>query len=415
MIIVSPGAVAGRLRAPASKSHLQRLLLAASQAPGPSVLRNPGASADGVACLGVIRALGAQVEEAPGRLVVQGGGTPQTTTLDCGESGFCLRAAAAVAALESRPMTLTGHGSLLARPMDMVLDPLRQLGASCSTGRDGLPPLVVCGPLRGGHARVDGRASSQFLSGLLLALPRAPRDTTLEVEGLRSGPYIRMTLDVLAAFGVRVEASPGLDHFRVPGGQRLRPVNLDVEGDWSGAAFLLVAGAVAGEVLVEGLNRVSSQADRAILEALEAAGAAPRWTAAGLHVERTDLRGFEFDATDCPDLFPPLAALACHAHGRTRIHGTSRLKVKESDRATALVTELSAMGATLRVEGDVLEIEGGPLTGGTVDPHNDHRIAMACAVAGLHSRDGASMEGESCVEKSYPEFFRDLASLRGGA
>ena len=414
MIRALPGAVAGRRKAPASKSHLQRLLLAACQTDGQSILRDPGASADGVACLGVIEDLGAQVENFGTRLVIQGGGRPRSGSLDCGESGFCLRAAAAVAALEARPMILGGHGSLLSRPMEMVLDPLRQLGVACET-QGGFPPITLRGPLRGGRARVDGRASSQFLSGLLLALPRAQGDSRLQVEGLRSGPYIRMTLEVLAAFGARVEASPSLDSFDIPGGQTYRPVDLAVEGDWSGAAFLLVAGAVAGDVTVEGLNPASTQADRAVLEALEAAGAAPRWEGQSLRARQGELKAFVFDATDCPDLFPPLAALAVHAQGLTRIKGAGRLKVKESDRAAALVKELSAMGARVRVEGDWMEIQGGALIGGAVDSHNDHRIAMACAVAGLRSREGATMEGEACVDKSYPDFFRDMAFLRGGS
>jgi 3-phosphoshikimate 1-carboxyvinyltransferase len=150
-------------------------------------------------------------------------------------------------------------------------------------------------------------------------------------------------------------------------------------------------------------------------EALLAAGAAPRWEAGALRVAEAGLRGFTFDATDCPDLFPPLAALACHASGTTRLKGASRLRAKESDRAAALVAELSAMGGRLRVEGDWMEIQGGYLRGGTIDAHNDHRMAMACAVAGLRSAEGARMEGEACVDKSYPEFFKDLASLRGGA
>ena len=362
----------------------------------------------------MIRDLGAQVWEEGASLVILGGGRPRSGHLDCGESGFCLRAAAAVAALEDRPMTLAGRGSLLTRPMDMLLEPLRQLGVACAT-QGGLPPLELTGPLQGGRATVDGRASSQFLSGLLLALPRAPLDSVLEVEGLRSAPYIRMTLDVLEAFGVRVEASAALDRFAIPGRQVYRPVDLGVEGDWSGAAFLLVAGAVAGEVAVAGLNPASAQADRAVLEALAAAGATPHWEGGALRVGRSRLQGFQFDATDCPDLFPPLAVLACHAEGVTRLKGAGRLKVKESDRATALVAELSALGATLRVEDDWMVIQGGPLRGGAVDAHNDHRIAMACAVAALGSREGADLTGEGSVDKSYPEFFEDLNALRGGA
>jgi len=412
MIHIAPGTVRGRLRAPASKSHLQRLILAASLADGESRILDPGSSADGQACLGVIRAMGARTSREGNLLRIAGGGAVRSRILHCGESGFCLRAAAAVAALGEVSFTLTGQGSLAVRPMAMVLDPLRQLGALCET-RGGFAPITVRGPMRGGLARVDGSASSQFLSGLLLALPRAGADSELEVAGLRSRPYVRMTLDVLAGFGAEVGVDPGFTRFRVRGGQSYRPVACAVEGDWSGAAFLLVAGAVAGEVTVDGLDSASAQADRAILAALEAAGAQVEWQGAALRVGRGELQAFEFDATDCPDLFPPLAALACHARGTSRIAGVARLGHKESDRGAALVSELSAMGAKLQVRDGSMEITGGPLAGGAVDPHNDHRMAMACAVAGLRSRNGARMEGEACVAKSYPEFFQALESIRG--
>jgi 3-phosphoshikimate 1-carboxyvinyltransferase len=412
MIHIAPGSIGGRLRAPASKSHLQRLILAASLSDGESLIHDPGRSADGAACLGVIRAMGAQVAQEGNLLRIRGGGAVRSRILHCGESGFCLRASAAVAALGAVSFTLTGDGSLATRPMTMVLDPLRQLGARCEA-RDGRAPLAVRGPLTGGRALVDGTASSQSLSGLLLALPRAGGDSELEVQGLRSGPYVRMTLDVLAGFGVAVDHDPDFSAFRVRGGQTYRPVDLAVEGDWSGAAFLLVAGAVAGEVAVDGLDPASAQADRAILEALAAAGARIEWRGTALRVATDELRAFEFDATDCPDLFPPLAALACHAKGTSLVKGVARLGHKESDRGAALVSELSALGARLRVLGDGLEITGGPLAGGTVDPHNDHRMAMACAVAGLKSRYGVNMEGEACVAKSYPDFFQALESIRG--
>lgn len=412
MIHIAPGPIAGRLRAPASKSHLQRLILAASLSEGESRIHDPGHSADGAACLGVIRAMGAQVAQEGNLLRIRGGGAVRSRILHCGESGFCLRAAAAVAALGAVSFTLMGDGSLATRPMAMVLDPLRQLGASCEA-RDGRAPLAVRGPLTGGRALVDGSASSQSLSGLLLALPRAGGDSELAVLGLRSGPYVRMTLDVLAGFGVAVEHEPDYRAFHIRGGQTYHPVDLAVEGDWSGAAFLLVAGALAGEVVVDGLDPASAQADRAILEALAAAGARIEWQGPALRVATDDLRAFAFDATDCPDLFPPLAALACHAKGTSRIKGVARLGHKESDRGTALVSELSALGARLRVRDGSLEITGGPLAGGTVDPHNDHRMAMACAVAGLKSGYGVNMEGEACVAKSYPDFFHALASIRG--
>ena len=414
MIHILPSAVSGRLKAPASKSHLQRLVLAASLCSGESRLADPGHSEDGQSCLGVIRTLGAHIQhQEGGSLLIRGGGEPRGRILDCGESGFCLRSTAAVAALGGA-FTLVGQGSLATRPMDMVLEPLRQLGVVCST-RHGFPPITIQGPIRGGRATVDGRQSSQFLSGLLLALPRAEGDSELIVDGLRSTPYVRMTLDVLKAFGAQVEVDDALSHFQVRGGQTYQPVDLGVEGDWSGAAFLLVAGVVAGDVRVDGLSAQSSQADRAVLEALAAAGADVTWEGTSLRARESDLRGFDFDATDCPDLFPPLAALACHAHGQSRIRGVGRLSQKESDRGAALVSELSALGGKLQVCGDVLEITGGPLTGGEIDPHNDHRMAMAGAVAALKSRDGVKMEGEGCVAKSYPEFFEALSFLQGGS
>jgi len=412
MIQIAPGPVSGRLRAPASKSHAQRVLIAAALAEGTSRILNPGQSADVRACLSVIQALGAQVEDRGAELLIRGGGQPSSDVLDCGESGFCLRSTSAVAALYDRRLTLQGHGSLATRPVDMVVDALRQFGVLVET-RGGCPPVIIQGPLRGGRAVVDGSSSSQFLSGLLLALPRAQGDSELEVKNLRSGPYVQMTLDVLKAFGLRAEATSDLSAFRIPGRQAYRAALVDVEGDWSGAAFPLVAGAIAGEVAVEGLLPHSAQADRAILEALEAAGATPVWGGGILHIRETPLKAFDFDATDCPDLFPPLAALACHCAGTTRILGVERLKHKESDRATALLKELGALGGKLEVQGNTMLITGASLAGGTVDSHNDHRIAMAGAVAALRSKSGVVIEGEGCVAKSYPEFFEDLAVLQG--
>ncbi len=415
MIYVEPGSLSGRLRAPASKSHAQRLLLAASLAKGESRILNPGRCQDVVACLRVIQGLGAEIISEGKNLRIRGGQRPSETVLDCGESGFCLRAASALAALSHHPHTLSGHGTLLMRPVDMVLEPLRALGAHCESSSS-RPPIQIKGPLKGGRAHVDGSASSQALSGLLLALPLAPFDSELSLESLQSAPYVRMTLDVLQDFGIRVEASPDFKRFQIPGGQAYRPGVHAVEGDWSGAAFLLAAGVLACDVdgclRLEGLKPDSSQGDRRILEALNSAGADPRWEGDCLRVQRTELKGFEFDATDCPDLFPPLAALACHAKGTSRIHGVSRLRNKESDRASMLVSELGALGGKLNIRENALEITGTRMIGGTVHAHGDHRIALCCALAALRSAQGVTILGETCVAKSYPDFFKDLAQIR---
>jgi 3-phosphoshikimate 1-carboxyvinyltransferase len=295
--------------------------------------------------------------------------------------------------------------------MGMVEAPLRALGASCSTN-GGKPPIAVQGPLSGGETEVDGASSSQFLTGLLMALPLCPNDSALHVRNLKSKPYVRMTLSLLREFGISVRHSAGLDRLEIPGRQSYRACRYSVEGDWSGASFLLVAGAVAGRVEVDGLDACSPQADRAVLEALRKAGARVRVANGRVEVSGGNLCGFEFDASDCPDLFPPLAALACSCSGESRIVGAMRLRGKESDRGEALAAELGKMGARVRLEEDSMVIRGGRLRGGKVDSHNDHRIAMACAVAALRSEKGAAITNAECVSKSYPGFFRDLESLR---
>ena len=222
-----------------------------------------------------------------------------------------------------------------------------------------------------------------------------------------------LTISLLDRFGIAIEADPGFTRFRIKGGQSYRSGEYRVEGDWSGAAFILVAAAVGGEATVEGLSPNSLQADRRVLEALRAAGAELILAEDAVTVRCGDLRAFEFDATECPDLFPPLAALGLHCAGTSRIFGAGRLKHKESDRAAALVEELSGLGAAIAVRGDVLEIAPSRVRGGTLDARNDHRIAMAGALAGLASGAGVRVEGAECVAKSYPRFFEDLESLGG--
>jgi 3-phosphoshikimate 1-carboxyvinyltransferase len=290
--------------------------------------------------------------------------------------------------------------------------PLREAGVSIRT-KDGFPPLSVKGPIHGGKLVIDGSQSSQFLTGLLTALPLCAEDSEVRVENLRSRPYATMTVSLLARFGVVIDSDPDLRIFRIAGGQRYRGTTYKVEGDWSAGAFLMAAGAIAGDVTIGNLDIRSDQADRKVVEALESAGAGINVANGTIAITRAALKGFEFDATDCPDLFPPLVALACHCRGRTRIAGAARLKHKESDRAAALLAEFTALGARLSLDRDTLEIEGGLLRGGVLEAHNDHRIAMAGAVAGLGSEDGVSIRGSDCVSKSYPGFFDDLKSLGG--
>lgn len=409
MIQIGPGRVVGKLRAPASKSLTQRAILLAALAKGESRILSPSLCDDAEAALRAAQTLGAKVTRDGDGIRIRGG-VPAGGTIDCGESGFCMRAVPALAALSGEAFTLEAGGSLAGRPMEMLESPLRTLGAECATS-GGRPPVHVRGPLRGGDAVVDGSETSQLLSGLLMALPLCPSDSNIRVPSLRSRPYVAMTLSLIREFGGVVEAPPELSSFAVSGGQRYRASEVEVEGDWSGASFLLIAGALAGDILVEGLWPASLQADRAILAALSLSGAEVVWEKMGLRVERDDLHGFDFDATHCPDLFPPLAALACGCAGESRIAGVGRLRHKESDRAAALAEELGKVGGHLQVEGDILCVEGTALRGGEADSRGDHRIAMALAVAGLISREGVRIRGASCVSKSYPGFFGDLRGM----
>jgi 3-phosphoshikimate 1-carboxyvinyltransferase len=409
---------------------MQRALVCAALAEGRSELSNPSYCADAAAALGIVEALGSVCERGEGFLSVRGGILAPSSSLaragaapgegageppfrlSCGESGLLMRMFAPIAALSPGAVELVGEGSLASRPVSMMTGPLAALGVSCATN-GGLPPVRLRGPLRGGRATVDASSSSQFLTGLLMALPLAAKDSVLDVPRIVSRGYIDLTMETMRAFGVAVERSGDYSRFEIPGGQSYRPTHFEVEGDWSGGAFLLVAGAIAAEkgLVVEGLPASSAQPDRAVIEALSSAGARLSQGDNSVSVSRASLRAFDFDATDCPDLFPPLVALAAACCGVSTLRGAARLRNKESDRASSLAEGFLSLGVPVEVEGDLMRVRGGKIRGGAVDAHNDHRIAMAAAVAALASSEGVEIEGPECVKKSWPEFFEDLDSI----
>ena len=407
--LVKPSQVKGNIIAPASKSAAQRAIALAMLANGTSEIINPGISADVKAAIAVCSDFGATISLQNNHLVIKGGVTPPNKPVCCGESGLGIRKFSVIAATLNQPVALTGIGTLPSRPMKIVEDSIKALGASCKT-RNGFVPIEVCGPLKGGMARVDGSLSSQVITGMLMASPLAKTDTTILVNNLQSKPYIDLTLEVMKAFGVEVK---NIDYkeFRIKGNQHYSPTKFTVEGDWSGAAFLLVAGAIAGNIKVENLNPASKQADRAIIEALMWAGAKVSIQEKFIEVSKHKLNAFHFDATHCPDLFPPLVALAAHCKGESRILGVSRLYAKESDRAATLQQEFKKLGIKIEIEGELMRVFGGSVNGGKVASHGDHRIAMACAVAALAADGEVEIDGAECVEKSYPDFFEDLAAV----
>lgn len=411
MKLVKPSGIEGKVNAPASKSMMQRAVGAALLARGTSEITNPSLCEDALAALRIVEALGATVKRSGESILISGGlREPKERRLDCGESGLCMRMFAPIAALYEEEIVLTGRGTLLERPVGMVKSGLLELGARVGTNK-GNPPIRVQGPISAGRLMIEGSTTSQFLSGLLMALPVCAGDSEISVEGLKSRPYVSMTVSLLRDFRVSVSHDEEMSLFEIPGGQEYRPSSYNVEGDWSGASFLLVAGAVAGRVEVANLTADSLQADRAVLGALESAGAKVTVGESRVSVEKGGLKPFEFDASDCPDLFPPLVALAANCPGKSVIRGADRLVHKESNRAQALSGEFGKIGVQVGVSGDTMEIHGGKIQGGSADSRGDHRIAMALAVAALNSGSGVSISGEECVSKSYPGFFGDLEKL----
>jgi 3-phosphoshikimate 1-carboxyvinyltransferase len=414
---VTAGAVEGVVVPPSSKSYAQRAIAAGLLARGTSMLSNVEMCDDTTAALRVVQHLGARVEQVDAaKYIIHGGLNPTSATLDIGESGLSTRLFTPIAALCPQPITITGHGSILARPMDMMTEPLRKLGVRVKD-KQGRLPITVRGPMRGGEVSIDGSTSSQFLTGLLMALPLAAADTTIYVEGLRSLPYIDMTIDVMDKFGIDIDHRD-YEEFYVPGNQVYTPAEFEMEGDWSAASCLLVAGAVAGSVTVRNLKEVSLQADVAIIEALSRAGARIESAEGSVTVCRRELQAFEFDATDCPDLFPALAALAANCEGTSIIKGTDRLVHKESNRAETLRSEYGKLGIEVDIEEDnVMKITGGRIGGecsgaAIVKSHGDHRIAMSLAVAALNSAVPVVIKDAECVSKSYYDFWEDFNNIR---
>ena len=406
------GRVKGTLTPPCSKSYAQRALAAALLTEEPVVLRNLECCDDTRSAMRCIETLGATIEQVdPTTLSIKGGLHPRGNRLDVGESGLSTRLFTPIAALCPTPVTIVGRGTLLSRPMTMMLDPLRQLGV---TVRDngGFLPIEVCGPMRGGEVEVDGSVSSQFITGLLLALPRAGHDTTLHVHDAVSTPYLDMTLDTAQRFGIEI-CQRDYEEFYIPGNQRYGTTYFSIEGDWSAAAMLLVAGATAGEITVRNVSMLSKQADTAICTALVRAGAAVINETDSVTAVHRPLHAFEFDATNCPDLFPALAALAAAAEGVSVIRGTSRLEYKECNRAEAICEEYGKLGIEVDLsEEDVMKIRGGAIHGARTRSHGDHRMAMSLAVAALRSDGAVTIEGAESVAKSYPRFFEDLEHVR---
>jgi len=408
----------GEVKAPSSKAYTHRMLIAALLSNGTSKISSPLVSDDTKATLRAVKAFGAEVELREDCWTVKGVELLKVpeNPIDCGESGATLRFMIPVAALASGSSIFTFGSSLEKRPVAPLLRSLKQLGTESNLQlREGSSFVRIRGGgIRGGKTSIRGDVSSQFISGLLFACPKAKEDTEMAVTApLESRSYVQMTMEVLDKHGIRVSASSDFARLRIPSNQNYNPCNHEVPGDFSSAAFLLAAVAVtSSRVKVKNLDYHTIQGDRAILDILKEMGSKVRVGDEFIEVEGEQLNAIDFNARDIPDLVPVCAVLACYSKGTSKIYNAKRLRYKESDRLSSLYTELKKMGAEIMMHKDSLTIRG-PCTmhGATIDPHNDHRIAMACAVAALEAVGETKIQNSKCVNKSYPRFFDDLRLL----
>ncbi len=426
-VIIYPSDIRGTIRAAAGKSSMQRACAAALLTNGNTRIINPGNSNDDLAALEVIQKLGATIRfDASGDLLIDSAGIhPVSGEMNCGESGLGIRMFTPIAALSSKQLKINGTGSLLVRPMHFFDEVLPKLGVTVQSN-EGKLPITIQGPLKPVDIEIDGSLSSQFLTGLLMAYGAAEADgVAISVKDLKSKPYIDLTLQVMKHFGWEV-VNENYEAFRfvkpdlatrteiAEHSAKKTAITYEVEGDWSGAAFLLVAGAIAGNIVVEGLDVFSTQADKAILSALTDSGCALSIQEKRIEVGPLNLKAFHFNATDCPDLFPPLVALAAYCEGTTVIEGVSRLAHKESNRGLTLQEEFGKLGIEIELQHDLMLVKGvagGSLNGGVVHSRHDHRIAMACAVAALKAGGAVTIESADAINKSYPDFYRHLQQL----
>jgi len=412
--LVRPSRVSGRTRAPPSKSYTHRAFLLGALSGGPCRVSWPLLSDDTEATLAGLEALGADVRREGHEVRIASDGLrAPVAEIDARNSGTTLRLLTGVAAVLDGTTRLTGDASLRKRPMGPLLDALIGLGARCrSLGDQGTPPVEVTGPMRGGEISIPGFVSSQFVSSLLIACPLAQEYTTIRVlPPLRSEPYVEVTLHMLERFGVGAQSSE--DFYYVPGRQVYRPVDFSVPGDFSSAAFPLVAATLTdGDVVLEGLDAWMPQGDRRVLDHLRAFGATVDVAPDEVRVRGGPLTGQTIDIGDTPDLFPVLAVLATQASGESRFVNGEHLRLKESDRIETTTAFLRAMGAEVRGTRDGCVVQGpSKLREAFVDSHGDHRILMAAAVAGLAADGPVDISEPECYRVSYPTFLEDFRSL----
>ncbi len=408
---ISPAKLAGSIDAIASKSDAHRLLILAALSRGRTRILMERRSEDIDATIACLISLGAEISILPEGVLVRGiERVNENPLLDCGESGSTFRFLLPVACALSERVRFTGGGRLPERPIGELMKQMQAHGVVFSGER---LPFETRGRLTGGAFSLPGNVSSQYLTGLLLALPLMREDSTISLTTrLESAAYVDITLDALARFGVRVETKG--EQYTVFGGRAISsPGELRVDGDWSNAAFFLAAGALGKPVTLTGLRLDSPQGDKAILDALRRFGAEVEITHNGITVSPAQLKGCTIDVGETPDLLPVLAVLGACATGKTRLVNAARLRLKESDRLASVSAMIRDLGGLVEEQADSLVVTGTSLSGGTVDSCRDHRIAMSAAIASIRCKREVAILGAEAVKKSYPAFYQDFNRLGG--
>lgn len=421
-LTINPRNLKGTVFVPPSKSMAHRAIICSFLSEGISEIDNVELSRDIIATCRAVESLGAVIDiidcGIPGRkkLVVTGTGTVKIKNgrINCIESGTTARFIIPVSRLTLDPVIIDGENRLRERPFDVFSDVFKEQGIGFETDNNKLP-VTLHGKLKPGVFKLRGDVSSQFISGLLLALPLLEGDSTIiTTTPVESMGYINMTLHMQKMFGVKIDFNRRENTFTIPGWQTYTPCNYRVEGDWSQAAFWLAAGAMSGQVKVGGLNRDSVQGDKVIEDIMKKMGIDLYWDNGFLKVERGRPRCIGIDVSQCPDLVPVLAVLSAIGEGGGKIYNAARLRLKESDRLKAITAELKTLGADIEEDGDSLIISGVErLKGGRVNGWNDHRIVMAAAVAASACENNVVIEGIDAVNKSYPTFWEHYKSLGG--
>lgn len=407
---ITPSKLIGRVNAPSSKSFSHRMIIAAALADGISEISNINPSADIDATCNAMIALGAKILSDGSTYTIKGIGTPsQTASIDCCESGSTLRFIIPVAAALGCKSEFFGHGKLPTRPITPYKREMADKGIKFDH-TEGIMPFTVSGKLDGGVFRLEGDISSQFITGLLYALPLCSKDSSVILTSpLESKPYVDMTLDVLRIFGIKVEETVGKEGYpvyNIKGNQKYTPANCAVEGDYSQAAFFFVANALGSEIVVDNLNPDSVQGDKKILEIMKQIGYNK--------TEQGNYEPFTADAADIPDIVPILTVLGCFTKSESSIINAKRLKIKESDRLKAIADAINNIGGNVTAGDDHLTIRPvAHFNSGSIDGCNDHRIVMASAIASTMADGIVTISDSEAVAKSYPDFWKDFKSLGG--